>query len=59
MPTGMHAVEATGLGRFMREALWAYPAVETTHIVGLALLFGSIAVVDLRLLGAGRRIRSF
>jgi len=56
MPTGLHAVEATGLGRFMREALWAYPAVETTHIVGLALLFGSIAVVDLRLLGAGRRI---
>jgi len=52
----MHAVEATGLGRFMREALWAYPAVETVHIVGLALLFGSIAIVDLRLLGAGRRI---
>lgn len=56
MPTGMHVVEATGLGRFMREALWAYPVVESVHIVGLALLFGSIAVVDLRLLGAGRRI---
>ena len=56
MPTGMHAVEATGLGRFMREALWAYPVVESVHIVGLALLFGSIAIVDLRLLGAGRRI---
>ena len=56
MPAGMHAVEATGLGRFMREALWAYPTAETVHIVGLALLFGSIAIVDLRLLGAGRRI---
>jgi hypothetical protein len=56
MPTGMHAIEATGLGRFMREALWAYPVVESVHIVGLALLFGSIAIVDLRLLGAGRRI---
>ena len=52
----MHAIEATGLGRFMREALWAYPVVESVHIVGLALLFGSIAIVDLRLIGAGRRI---
>jgi hypothetical protein len=53
---GLHAVEATGLGRFMREALWAYPVAETIHIAGLALLFGSIAVVDLRLLGLGRRV---
>jgi hypothetical protein len=52
----MHSVEATGLGRFMREALWAYPITEATHIVGLALLFGSIALVDLRLLGAGRGV---
>lgn len=56
MAAGLHTVEATGLGRFMREALWAYPATETVHIVGLALLFGSIAIVDLRLLGAGRRV---
>ena len=52
----MHTVEASGLGRFMREALWAYPAAETVHIVGIGLLFGSIAIVDLRLLGLGRRL---
>jgi hypothetical protein len=51
----LHTVEAAGIGRFMREALWAYPATEAVHIVGLALLFGSIAIVDLRLLGVGRR----
>jgi|SRR5882672_2015121 len=56
MPSSLHAVEATGLGRFMREALWAYPATEALHITGLALLFGSIAIVDLRLIGAGRSI---
>jgi hypothetical protein len=56
MAPALHTVEATGLGRFMREAMWAYPATETLHIVGLALLFGSIAIVDLRLLGAGRRV---
>jgi hypothetical protein len=54
--SALHTVEATGLGRFMREALWAYPIAETAHIAGLALLFGSIVVVDLRLLGLGRRI---
>ena len=29
-------------------------AVETVHIVGIGLLFGSIAVLDLRLLGFSR-----
>lgn len=56
MATPMHTVEATGLGRYMREALWAYPATEALHIVGIGLLFGSIAIVDLRLLGLGRRL---
>ncbi len=56
MATPLQSIEASGLGRFMREALWAYPAAETVHIVGLALLFGSIAIVDLRLIGAGRRV---
>jgi hypothetical protein len=56
MASAIHAVEASGVARFMREALYAYPAAEVVHIVGLALLFGSIAIVDLRLLGLGRRI---
>ena len=56
MASALHTVEATGIGRFMREALWAYPIAEAVHIVGLALLFGSIAIVDLRLIGAGRRV---
>jgi len=54
--SAFHAVEASGIARFMREALYAYPAVEAAHIAGLALLFGSIAIVDLRLLGLGRRV---
>ena len=56
MAAPIHAVEASGVARFMREALWAYPITEAVHIVGLALLFGSIVIVDLRLLGAGRKI---
>lgn len=52
----MHAVEASGVGRWMRESLWAFPIVETIHIVGFALLVGSIVILDLRLAGLARRI---
>jgi len=54
--SALHTVEATGFGRFMRESLYAYPIAEVCHIAGLALLFGSIALVDLRLMGLGRRM---
>jgi len=50
------ALEASGLGRAMREWLWLYPSVEIAHIVGIGLLFGSIAVLDIRLLGVSKSI---
>jgi hypothetical protein len=50
------ALEGSGLGRAMREWLWLYPSVETVHIVGIGLLFGSVAVLDLRLLGFSKSI---
>lgn len=40
----------------MREDLWLYPAVEIVHIIGFVLLAGSIAVLDLRLLGLSKRL---
>ena len=56
-PAGaLGALEASGLGQAMRQWLWLYPAVETVHIVGIGLLFGSIAVFDLRLLGFSKNI---
>src|SRR6266849_5138459 len=34
---------------------WLFPIIETTHVLALATVFGSIAMLDLRLLGlAGR-----
>ncbi len=50
------AIEASGLGQAMRQSLWLYPIVEIVHIVGLALLFGSIVILDLRLLGLRRSL---
>lgn len=37
-------------------SLWAYPGILTFHTVGLALVVGSSAVLDFRLLGFGRGI---
>lgn len=31
---------------------WAYPALESAHLVGIALLLGSLAVFELRVWGA-------
>jgi hypothetical protein len=50
------ALEASGLGQAMRQWLWLYPSVEIVHIVGIGLLFGSIAMLDLRLLGFSRTL---
>lgn len=40
----------------LRSSAWAYPAVEIVHLAGMALLFGSIVVVDMRLAGLGRQL---
>ncbi len=50
------AIANTQLGVALRESTWVYPLVETIHIVGFALLVGSIFVVDLRLLGVRRDV---
>jgi hypothetical protein len=45
-------VEASRLGDAMRESgVWTYAIVNLLHILGVATLFGSILVIDLRLLG--------
>jgi hypothetical protein len=50
-------LEASGLGHAMRDAgVWTYGIANLVHILGVATLFGSILVLDLRLLGAWRRV---
>ena len=52
----MGAIEASALGEAMRKWLWLYPSVEIVHIVGIVVLVGSIAILDLRLLGFSRSL---
>ena len=50
-------LEASTLGQLMRgSGVWMYGIVNLAHILGVASLFGSILVLDLRLLGLWRRI---
>lgn len=50
------AIEASGLAAHLRASRWTYPLVNAAHVMGLALLFGSIAPLDLRLLGLWRNV---
>jgi hypothetical protein len=48
------AVEASAVAAHLKQARWTYPAVNTLHIFGIALLFGAVAPMDLRLVGLWR-----
>jgi hypothetical protein len=49
------ALEASAFAQAMRDSVWVYPVVLFAHILGIALLFGSIAVLDVRLIGIWRK----
>jgi uncharacterized protein DUF6644 len=50
-------LEGSALGHAMRESgVWTYGLVNLVHIVGVSSLFGSVLVLDLRLLGAWRHV---
>ena len=52
------SLENTAFASWLRESgsIWAYPAVLTLHTLGLGVLVGASAVIDLRLLGAAPHI---
>ncbi|NMG11050.1 DUF6644 family protein [Brasilonema sp. UFV-L1] len=49
-------LENSALSSAIRQWLWLYPMIETTHILGLAIVFGSVALFDFRLLGFSRHL---
>lgn len=44
-------LEASPSSVALRESIWAYPIVETGHVLGLCLFLGLALLLDLRLLG--------
>jgi hypothetical protein len=57
LPALIHGVYDSPLPTAIRESEIAFPVIQTFHILGILLMVGSIAVVDLRLLGVLLRQR--
>lgn len=49
-------LESSVLSSVIRHWLWLYPMMSITHILGLAVVFASVALFDFRLLGFCRHL---
>lgn len=56
MSSPIMALEGLWLAQVMKHSSWLYPTVETMHIWGIGMLFGSVVVMDLRVLGLGSKL---
>ncbi len=50
-PTLIQSIQASAPAQWMRTSLIAMPAVEALHVLAGATVFGTVLIVDLRLLG--------
>jgi hypothetical protein len=53
----LHWLEATSPAIAISESSWLFPGIETVHVLALAMVVGSITMVDLRLLDFNLRDR--
>ena len=57
--TFLASLESSGIATSIRDSLYFFPLIESIHVFGLAMVFGTIAIIDLRLLGVASTNRSF
>jgi hypothetical protein len=50
----LEVIKASVVGEFVRSSSWAFPALESLHFIGMALLVGIVGAIDLRILGVAR-----
>lgn len=53
-PAWAEMLEASALSAAIRQSFVLYPLANVSHVLGVALIVGAIATLDLRLLGFGR-----
>jgi len=53
------SLESSKLATGIRDSLYLFPLIESFHVLGLGVVFGSIVIVDLRLLGIASIRRPF
>ncbi len=49
--TALEALDQASTIVWLKTSPYAYPALEVAHIVGIALVFGTLRIVDMRVLG--------
>ena len=55
----LEGLQNSGLAVGIRNSLIWFPVLEASHVIALGLVFGTILIVDLRLLGIAGRERSY
>jgi uncharacterized protein DUF6644 len=59
IPVWLKSLEETGLATTIRDSLYLFPILEAVHVMALSVVFGTITIVDLRLLGFASTGRPF
>ena len=55
----MEWVQATSLAVYIHQTKWLFTTIEVVHVIAISVVIGSIAIVDLRLLGLASTKRPF
>lgn len=55
----LDALKNSGLATAIRNSLYFFPLIEAVHVIALTLVFGTIMVVDLRIMGVASRHRPY
>lgn len=56
METVAALIESSGLAHLVAGNSWGWPIAEMFHFLGMAVLFGTIGMIDLRILGIGKGV---
>ena len=51
-------LEASPIGQYVASSTWAFPTLESLHVMAIVTVLGTIVVMDLRLLGLASNERS-
>jgi hypothetical protein len=55
----LEAIQTSGIALGIRDSLYWFPTLEAVHVIALSIVFGTIMIVDLRVLGVASTKRIF
>ena len=58
-PDYLNSLGESPVSLWIAESTWAFPALEVVHIFAISMVFGTIAIIDLRLLGLASTKRPY